>query len=73
MNRLRIFTLSTIVVLVLAMLPGGIGAQQGTLKQQLVGTWTLVSQENTASIGTKTQISNPRGILFFDAGVNTLR
>src|SRR5271157_2071942 len=26
------------------------------------------SQENTASNGTKTQLSNPKGILFIDAG-----
>jgi Lipocalin-like domain len=68
MNRRSILNISALTALGLALLPGTIIAQQGTLKQQLVGTWTLVSQENTASNGIKTQLSNPKGILFFDAG-----
>jgi hypothetical protein len=66
MNRRSAFTLSAITLL--ALLPSGIVAQQGTLKQQLVGTWTLVSQENTAANGTKLQVASPKGILIFDAG-----
>jgi hypothetical protein len=49
--------------------------QQQSLKDQLVGTWMLVSQELTAPDGTKRQGPagvvvghNPRGILILDAG-----
>jgi hypothetical protein len=43
MHRRTIFNLSAITALGLALLPSNIVAQQGTLKQQLTGTWTLVS------------------------------
>ena len=43
-------------------------AQQRSLKDQLIGTWTLVSQELTPLNGTKRQIANPKGILMFDVG-----
>jgi Lipocalin-like domain len=68
MNRRCILSISAMTALGLALLPGSTVAQQGTLKQQLVGTWALVSQENTAADGTKQRIANPRGILIFDAG-----
>ena len=42
-------------------------AQQRSLKDQLVGTWTLVSYEITPLNGTKRQVANPKGILMFDA------
>ena len=43
-------------------------AQQGSLRQQLVGNWTLVSYDRTAANGTKTQLFgvNPKGILMLD-------
>jgi Lipocalin-like domain len=70
MNRRSIFTLSTITVLGLAMVPGTTVAQQKSLKEQLVGTWMLVSSDYTAANGTKRQPfgANPKGILIFDAG-----
>ena len=70
MNRRSILSLSAVTALGLAMMPGSAVAQQRTLKDQLVGTWTFVSQENTASTGTKrwTYGANPNGILMFDAG-----
>ena len=42
---------------------------QKSLKEQLVGTWILVSNENVAPDGTKRQLfgANPRGILMLDA------
>ncbi len=43
-------------------------AQAPTLKQELVGTWTIVSWETTLANGTKRQVANPKGILMFDAG-----
>ena len=69
MNRRSAFTLSAITALGLAMLPRSIVAQPGTLRQQLVGSWTLVSEEMTAQNGTKEQPygPNPRGILILDA------
>jgi hypothetical protein len=44
-------------------------AQQRSLKEQLVGTWTLVSADTTAPDGTKTALfgADPKGILFLDA------
>ena len=44
---------AAITALGLALLPSSIVAQQGTLRQQLVGSWTLVSEETTAQNGTK--------------------
>ena len=43
-------------------------AQQGSLRQQLVGNWTLVSYDRTVANGTKTQLFgvNPKGILMLD-------
>jgi hypothetical protein len=64
MIRRSIFTLSAISALGLAMLPSSIVAQQGTLKQQLVGAWTLVSCLPT-TLGP--QCVNPNGIVMFDA------
>jgi Lipocalin-like domain len=54
----------------LALLPSSIVAQQGTLKQQLVGIWTLVSMELTPPNGIKQQPygANPKGMLIVDAG-----
>jgi hypothetical protein len=68
MNRRSIFTLSIITVLGLAMVPGTTVAQQRALKDQLVGTWMLVSNETGPLNGTKRQIANPKGILMLDAG-----
>jgi len=52
------------------LLPGSALAQQKSLKEQLTGTWTLVSNDNTLPDGTKRQIfgANPKGILILDAG-----
>jgi hypothetical protein len=70
MNRRSIFTFSAIAVLALALPPSSSVAQQKTLKEQLVGTWTLVSYEDINANGTKKQYqgANPRGILMLDAG-----
>ncbi len=70
MKRRSILSISAMTVLGLALLPSSIVAQQGTLKQQLVGAWTLVSYDFTASDGTKQQPfgANPKGTLIFEAG-----
>jgi hypothetical protein len=70
MNRRNILSLSAIAALGLAILPGNALAQTKSLKDQLVGTWTLVSFQNTATDGTKAAVfgAQPKGILMLDAG-----
>jgi hypothetical protein len=67
MNQRRIFIFSASSAIGLALLSSDALAQTKPLKDQLVGTWTLVSYERMAS-GTKQTIANPKGILIFDAG-----
>jgi Lipocalin-like domain len=52
-----------------ALLPAASGAQQKTLKEQLVGTWATVSVINTAANGTKSEPfgPNPKGLLIFES------
>jgi hypothetical protein len=54
----------------LTLLAAGALGQQQSLKEQLVGTWTIVSWEQKKSDGTKLQQfgAHPAGIAFFDAG-----
>ena len=69
MNKARIITLSTIAALALVMLPGAAVSQQPSLKQQLVGAWTLVSIIAPDKAGNKSDRRgpNPKGLLIFDA------
>jgi hypothetical protein len=67
LNRRSTVTLSAFAALGL-ILPGSIVAHQGTLRQQLVGTWTIVSYETTLADGTTQQLVNPKGFLMFDVG-----
>jgi hypothetical protein len=69
MNRRNILSLSISAALGIALLPSHAVAQQKTLKEQLVGTWTLVSWEQATPDGTKRQDfgPNPKGITTFDA------
>ena len=69
MNQRHIITLSAIAALGLALLPGSAVSQQKSLKDQLVGTWTMVSQDQTLPNGSKLQPfgANPKGINVFDA------
>jgi hypothetical protein len=67
MNRRSIFRLATVAALGLALLPSNLNSQQGSLKEQLVGTWTIVSWEDIAPNGTKRQIANPKGFLILDS------
>jgi hypothetical protein len=69
MNRRHILSLSMITGLGLALLPGSALAQQKSLKEQLVGTWTVVSWEQARPDGSKFQRfgANPKGIHVFDA------
>src|ERR1700728_3693251 len=67
MNRRSILNISAMTLLALALVPSSAVAQQETLKQQLIGTWTVVSYEATAANGTKRQIVNPKGFLIVTA------
>lgn len=72
MNRRTALSMTTIALLCLgvAFPTGSAVAQQKSLKEQLIGTWTLVSTEDTEPNGTKHQYygANPKGILILDAG-----
>lgn len=64
-----ILRLSVVAALGLALLPGKAASQQKSLKDQLVGTWAVVSWEQTRSDGSKFERfgTNPRGVNIFDA------
>jgi hypothetical protein len=47
----------------LSLFAGRATSQQIPLKEQLLGTWTLVSHESVSMYGV-----NPKGVAFFDAG-----
>jgi hypothetical protein len=64
-----ILGLSAIAALGLVLLPSNAAGQQKSLKEQLVGTWTLVSWEQVNKDGSKFQRfgANPKGVNVFDA------
>src|SRR5271169_3306868 len=64
MNRCSIIRLSAIIGLGLAILPRPAVSQQKSLKEQLVGTWTIVSSVQTHKDGTKIDGNgaNPKGL-----------
>ena len=67
MNRSSNLIVFAITALGIAVLPGSAAAQTA---KDLVGTWTLVSNDVTPPNGSKRQDfgANPKGILIFDAG-----
>jgi hypothetical protein len=69
MNLRNIIRLSAIAALALVILPCSAPAQQKTIKEQLIGTWLLVSAETTNADGSKLMPfgPNPKGILVMDA------
>lgn len=73
MNRRSILGISAVTVLGLAFVPSSAVSQQKSLRDQLVGAWTLVSQQFTAPDGSKREGvagvigGNSRGILILDA------
>jgi hypothetical protein len=69
MNQRTIYMLTGMALLSFALLPSGALSQQRSLKDQLVGTWTMVSQELTLPNGSKLQPlgANPKGMLVFVA------
>jgi hypothetical protein len=69
MKCYQVVCASTVALAAVLSLPGSAPAQQKSLKEQLVGTWTIVSNDNTTPDGKKEQVfgPNPKGILVFDA------
>jgi hypothetical protein len=69
MKRHNILNISTATLLGFAVLSANAAAQQKSLKEQLVGAWTIVSSEITDKNGTNKPDfgSNPKGVLIFDA------
>jgi hypothetical protein len=68
MNRRNIISLSAMAALGLVLLPGSTLAQQRPLKEQIVGTWTIVSA-TVERDGKKTDAfgPNPLGYMMFDS------
>lgn len=69
MNRRYIISLSALTALGFALLPSTAISKQKSLKDQLVGTWTLVSANQVSKDGVKSDRwgSNPRGRAIFEA------
>jgi hypothetical protein len=69
MNRHKITRLSALTALGLALLTGSAVSQQKSLKDQLVGTWTVASWDQTNKDGSKLQRfgANPKGVNVFNA------
>ena len=69
MNRRYIISLSALTALGLALLPSNAISQQKSLKEQLIGTWTLVSAAQVTKEGVKSDRwgPNPRGRAIFEA------
>ena len=69
MRRLAVLTATTLSLLSLgvALPPGDALAQHKSLKEQIVGTWKIVSSHNIRSDGSKIDRSgpNPKGILIY--------
>src|SRR5258708_6337426 len=68
MNRRSILSVSAMTMFGLALAPGSAVSQQKSLKDQLVGTWILVSTQTMTQSGTRYPYgTDPKGILILDA------
>jgi len=69
MHRRNILSLTAIMALGLAALPGSAMSQQKSLKEQLAGSWTLVEAVDIKADGTKTNPwgTSPKGAYIFGA------
>jgi hypothetical protein len=69
MRRVGVLIATTVLLLMLgvALPAGGAVAQQKPLKEQLVGTWKLVSSENVRNDGSRRDVSgpNPKGVVIY--------
>jgi hypothetical protein len=70
MKRRNVLKIFAVILLGFVVLASNAVAQQKSLKEQLVGAWTLVSFEVTNKDGATQQTfgPNPRGVLILDAG-----
>ena len=70
MNRRRVIGVSGVAALGMCVLAGSAAGEEKSLKEQLLGTWNLVSHESVLPDGSKFPRygANPKGIAFFDAG-----
>jgi Lipocalin-like domain len=70
MKHLRVIGACVATTLGLFLHANSVFGQQPTLKAQLIGTWTLVSWQQTKADGSTFQQfgASPKGIAFFDAG-----
>jgi hypothetical protein len=68
LDRLRVLSVSTVMALSVAVMPSSVVAQE-KLKDQLVGTWILVSAQEVKADGTKIDPwgPNPKGVAMYDA------
>src|SRR2546423_4750078 len=68
MNWLRILGILAISMSALALSPENAVSQQKSLREQLLGTWTLVSHESVRPDGSRFPVygANPKGVAFFD-------
>src|SRR5262249_59824935 len=68
MNRRRLSAFATMAILGVATLPASVSAQQKSLKEQLLGTWTLVSLAEVYPDGRRDNPWGPalRGSVNFD-------
>ena len=67
MNRRNVLSLSVIAALGLALLPDSTVAQQKSLKEQIVGSWTYASADTVAPDGKRVPTfgPNPSGLTIF--------
>ena len=70
MHWRRNIGMSATAALGISLFVGSAAGQQRSLKEQLLGTWALVSHVSTRADGSKFSMygANPKGIAFFDAG-----
>ena len=69
----NLMRMSALLLFGLTLLPGSAMSGEKPLREQLVGTWKIVSVNNTRPDGSIKQIfgPNPKGIAVFDAHGNT--
>jgi hypothetical protein len=69
MNRLSVFSFAAAALLGIGLLPSNAIAQQKSIKDQIVGTWTFVSALDIYPDGRKNDRwgTNPKGVFMFDA------
>lgn len=65
MNRRLALSISAVMMLGFAAIPGSAISQQKSLKDQLVGTWTFVSSTTRLPDGSPVWGSNPKGLTIF--------